>query len=224
MAKEFNAAHCEDESLVAENACPVAEADEQSVAGVGAELSADDCCEASGDSDEASGGGTFNSIAIPRELCGEFEHFVEKQAESENYRESMLRALADLENYKKRAQRERTEIRNNTIGEFMETLLPVLDNFEFGLAAAEQHGESKILDGFKMIFTNFKNLLSNYGLCEIYPLNEQFDVNFHECVRRVSGDETENDRVVAVDRKGYVLNGRLLRPAFVAVSKCDERR
>lgn len=145
-----------------------------------------------------------------------------KQRESEEYKNSMLRALADLENYKKRVQRERMEIRNATIAEIIETLLPVLDNFEFGLAAAEQHGSNDVVDGFKMIFANFKNLLATYGLQEIFPLNEKFDVHFHECVRHTLDNQLENDTVSSVERKGYKLNDRLLRPAAVAVSYREE--
>jgi molecular chaperone GrpE len=142
----------------------------------------------------------------------------EKQREVDSGRDAMLRALADLDNYKKRAQKERAEIRAATIAELMETLLPVLDNFEFGLAACAPSDNNGVIEGFKMIFTNFQNLLASYGLEAVYPLNEKFDVNFHDCVRRVLDEDRENDTVVSVDRKGYKLGGRLLRPAIVAVS------
>ncbi|MDR1433496.1 MAG: nucleotide exchange factor GrpE [Puniceicoccales bacterium] len=142
----------------------------------------------------------------------------EKQMEVDGCRDAMLRAMADLENCKKRFQRERLEIRNSATAEIVESLLPVLDNFEFGLAACEQHGDGKVCDGFRMIFSSFKNLLASYGLREIYPLNEKFDIHAHDCVRRAVDDGKENDLVTAVDRKGYKLNDRLLRPATVVVS------
>ncbi|MDR1401917.1 MAG: nucleotide exchange factor GrpE [Puniceicoccales bacterium] len=142
----------------------------------------------------------------------------EKQREVDNHKDALLRALADLENYKRRAQKERAEIRSVTIAEIMETLLPVLDNFEFGLAACQQQENKVIADGFRMILMDFQNLLSSYGLEEICPLNEKFDANFHDCVRHVPDNDRENDTVISVDRKGYKLSNRLLRPAAVTVS------
>ncbi|MDR3144027.1 MAG: nucleotide exchange factor GrpE [Puniceicoccales bacterium] len=148
----------------------------------------------------------------------------DSRREATECRDGMLRALADLDNYKKRAQKERVDIRNGAILEVIEGLLPVLDNFEFGLSAAEQHGGGSIADGFRMIFANFKSFLSSHGVCEISPLHEKFDVNFHHCVRRVVDDSVDADIVVAVDRKGYTLNGKLLRPAAVAVSQRSEQQ
>jgi molecular chaperone GrpE len=161
--------------------------------------------------------------AMEKEEVDSDKKLEEKQREVDNYKDALLRAMSDLENYKKRTQRERAEIRNATIAEIMETLLPVLDNFEFGLAACAQQESKGVAEGFRMIFVNFQNLLSSYGLEEIYPLNEKFDANFHDCVHRVLDSDRENDTVISVDRKGYKLNGKLLRPAIVAVSYCAEQ-
>ncbi|MDR0742081.1 MAG: nucleotide exchange factor GrpE [Puniceicoccales bacterium] len=146
----------------------------------------------------------------------------DKQKEADSYKDSMLRALADFENYKKRTQKDFSEVRNNAIAGLLESLLPILDNFELGLAAA-QHGSDKIVDGFKMIFASFKNLLAAHGVQEIFPLNGKFDMHFHECVGRVMDNTKENDTVISVDRKGYKLNDKLLRPAVVTVSYHEEQ-
>ncbi|MDR2776808.1 MAG: nucleotide exchange factor GrpE [Puniceicoccales bacterium] len=148
---------------------------------------------------------------------------VDKQKEADSYKDSMLRTLADFENYKKRTQKDFFEVRNNAIAGVLESLLPILDNFELGLAAADQHGSDKIVDGFKMIFASFKNLLAANGVQEIFPLNEKFDMHFHECVRRVVDNTKENDTVISVDRKGYKLNDKLLRPAMVTISYHEEQ-
>ncbi|MDR2738089.1 MAG: nucleotide exchange factor GrpE [Puniceicoccales bacterium] len=166
--------------------------------------------------------------ALPGELYGKAvgelaESLKKSQREAEGYRDAMVRTMADFENYKKRTQKERTEIRNGAITEVIEVLLPVLDSFEFGLAAAEQHGNRDIVDGFTMILTNFKSSLAPYGLREVFPLHEKFDVNFHECVHRVIDNEAEPDTISSVHRKGYKLNDRLLRPAAVAVSYREEQ-
>ncbi|MDR1595350.1 MAG: nucleotide exchange factor GrpE [Puniceicoccales bacterium] len=152
----------------------------------------------------------------------DFSYFLkeldEKQKEADEYKDAALRALADLENYRKRAQRERSEVRTNTISEVMEGVLPVVDSFEFGLAACERHGSNDIVDGFRMVLSNFKAFLSSYGLETIYPLHEKFDPNFHDCNRRVVHDDLEVDIIVSVDRKGYTIGGKLLRPAAVVVA------
>ncbi|MDR1232982.1 MAG: nucleotide exchange factor GrpE [Puniceicoccales bacterium] len=147
----------------------------------------------------------------------------DKQKEADDYKDSMLRALADFENYKKRTQKDFSEVRNNAVAGILESLLPILDNFELGLAAADQHGSDKIVDGFKMIFASFKSLLAANGVQEIFPLNEKFDMHFHECVRRMVDNAKESDTVISVDRKGYKLNDKLLRPAVVTVSYHEEQ-
>lgn len=129
-----------------------------------------------------------------------------------------IRAVADLENFRKRAQKEREEIRTLITSAIIEDLLPVLDHFELGLQSAETHNASDIVAGFKMVFDQFKNILISYGLSEINPLRQEFNPHEHDCVRReYSATESENI-VLSVMRKGYKLHERLIRPAIVIVS------
>lgn len=133
-------------------------------------------------------------------------------------RESMLRSLADLENYRKRFLKERSEVRINTILEVIENLLPVLDNFEIGIKSAETSGNSGIVSGLQMILKQFQNFLSSYGISEISSSNEPFDMNIHDCIRKVESSDYEKDTVISVERKGYKLNDKLIRPAAVVVA------
>ncbi len=141
-----------------------------------------------------------------------------KQQELNANKDAMLHALADLENYRKRFIKERSEIRGNVVAEMIEVLLPVIDNFEFGLSSAEKHNDSSIATGFKMIFSQLKNILASYNVEEINPLHQMFDMRYHDCVRQVEDDSNAEGVVVAVDRKGYKINDKLLRPAIVAVA------
>lgn len=141
-----------------------------------------------------------------------------KQQELNASKDAMLHALADLENYRKRFIKERSEIRGNVVAEMIEVLLPVIDNFEFGLSSAEKHNDSSIATGFKMIFSQLKNILASYNVEEINPLHQMFDMRYHDCVRQVEDDSNAEGVVVAVDRKGYKINDKLLRPAIVAVA------
>jgi molecular chaperone GrpE len=129
-----------------------------------------------------------------------------------------LRALADLENFRKRMHRDRMEVRASVTAAIVEEFLPVLDHFELGLQSAEEHGKSEILTGFRMIFEQLKNILISHGLSEFSPLNEEFNPREHECTGREYAETLPEDTVTNVIRKGYKLHGRLIRPAMVVVS------
>jgi molecular chaperone GrpE len=129
-----------------------------------------------------------------------------------------LRALADLENFKKRMQKDRMEVRALVAGTIVEELLPVLDHFELGLQSAEEHGTSEILTGFRMVFEQLKNILITRGLGELLPLNQEFNPHEHDCVRREYSETLPENIVTSVVRKGYKLHDRLIRPATVVVS------
>ena len=140
------------------------------------------------------------------------------RAQLETRTDLHMRALADLDNFKKRVQKDREEMRTFVTGAIIEDLLPVVDHFELGLQSAESHGEAGILAGFTMVFDQLKKILTSYGLGEIVPLNQEFDPREHECVRSEYAENLRENTVTCVIRKGYKLNGRLIRPAVVAVS------
>ncbi|MDR2435997.1 MAG: nucleotide exchange factor GrpE [Puniceicoccales bacterium] len=140
------------------------------------------------------------------------------QAQLETQTDLHMRALADLDNFKKRMQKDREEMRTLVTGAIIEDLLPVVDHFELGLQSAENHKATEILAGFTMVFDQLKKILTSYGLNEIVPLNREFDPREHECVRHEYAENLRENTVTCVIRKGYKLNGRLIRPAVVAVS------
>jgi len=130
-----------------------------------------------------------------------------------------LRAVADLENYRKRIAREKQDIIRNAAANVVESLLPVLDNMKLGLQAAENHPEAKdVTCGFKMVENQLKKSLSEQGLQELIPDGEAFDPNLHECIAHQPSDEVGEDHVIQTVRAGYRLNERLIRAANVIVS------
>jgi molecular chaperone GrpE len=140
-----------------------------------------------------------------------------KQA-ADNY-DRLLRAVADLDNYRKRAHREKEELRQFGVTNLAQDLLPVLDNLSLGLAAARSQTEVKaIVDGVTLVLDQFKNALAKHGLKEINPTGQQFDPQLHESVSHVPSTEVPEEHVVQVVRTGYTLNGRLLRAAAVILS------
>jgi len=131
-----------------------------------------------------------------------------------------LRAFADLENFRRRAIREKEELRLYAASKVLEELLPVLDNLAFGLAASRQSGaDIKVLtNGVELALQQLKSTLAGHGLTEINPLGKPFDPHQHEAISHQPSPDTPAEHVSAVVRSGYLLNGRLLRPASVVVS------
>jgi molecular chaperone GrpE len=141
-----------------------------------------------------------------------------KQEAAANY-DRYTRAVADLENFRKRTLREKEELRQFAAAGLMEDVIPILDNLSLGLAAAKQQTEVKgIVDGVSLVLEQFKTTLARHGLKEISPAGQRFDPNFHECISHQPSGEIAEEHVMQVVRPGYTLNGRLLRPASVIVS------
>lgn len=137
-----------------------------------------------------------------------------EEVESERY----VRLLAEFQNFKKRAQKEKTDIHAYANEKLVNELLPVLDNFERALETKTEEVES-YAQGMQLIFEQMKTALSNHGLKEVAALGEDFDPNKHSAVLTEESEEYESGKVSKVLQKGYELNGKVIRPAMVAVVK-----
>jgi molecular chaperone GrpE len=142
-----------------------------------------------------------------------------KQEAAANY-DRYLRAVADLENFRRRAVREKDELRQFATARVLEDLLPVMDNLALGLTAARQPGADlpALAGGVDLVLNQFKSTLASHGLKEISPLGQPFDANLHEALSAQPSATVPEGNVMTVVRTGYSLNGRLLRPAAVIVS------
>jgi len=141
-----------------------------------------------------------------------------KKEAAANY-DRYARAMADLENFRKRTVREKDELRQFAAAGVMEDTIPVLDNLALGLAAAKQQTDVKsIVDGVSLVLEQLKSVLTRHGLKEINPVGAAFDPNLHDCISHQPSAEIPEEKVSQVVRLGYTLNGRLLRPASVVVS------
>lgn len=131
-----------------------------------------------------------------------------------------LRAVADLENFRRRTVREKEELRLYAASRLLEDLLPALDNLGLGLAAARQPKAdlAGLANGVELVQQQLKAALAAHGLKEINPLGQPFDPHQHEALSHQASDDVKAENVMAVVRTGYTLNGRLLRPASVIVS------
>jgi len=128
-----------------------------------------------------------------------------------------LRLRAEFENYRKRASRDLVEARDRSQGEMLSELLPVLDNLERALDAAEHHDEGKVLGGVRMTRDLFVELLRRVGVEEIETVGAAFDPHVHDAVVMQPSDHAEGV-VMAVLERGYRQSERVLRPARVVVS------
>jgi molecular chaperone GrpE len=144
---------------------------------------------------------------------------VAKKEASDNH-DRYLRAVADLENFRRRTVREKEELRLFAASRLLEDLLPALDNLALGLAAARQpKADLKgLANGVELVQQQLKSALAAHGLKEINPVGETFDPHQHEAISHQPSADVGAGNVLSVVRTGYILNGRLLRPASVIVS------
>jgi molecular chaperone GrpE len=150
-------------------------------------------------------------------LSGELESVKKELQET---KDQLLRGLADFDNYRKRIAREREHMTKCANEELIRRLLEVIDNIELALEAAS---DAKDFDGFKqgieLIYKRVSEILSKEGLCPITCLGEDFDPNYHEAVMAIDAEGKESEKVVEEMQKGYTLDGRVIRPSKVVVSK-----
>ncbi|MGD9873857.1 MAG: nucleotide exchange factor GrpE [Kiritimatiellia bacterium] len=134
-------------------------------------------------------------------------------------KDQMIRLQADFENYRRRVERERSEVYQRANEDLMTELLQVLDHFEIGLKTAEKHHADKsVLDGFRMVSDQLMAALSRFGLTPLEAEGQDFDPHRHEAVTHMPSEEHPENIVIAQTRRGYLLGDRLLRAAQVVVS------
>ena len=142
------------------------------------------------------------------------------RAEAESYLDDLRRLQADFDNYRKRTLREQTARAASASQALVTRLLPVLDNFELAVSAAEQSRDfDRMLKGVEMVFGELRQALEGEGLVKIEAEGKPFDPERHEAVIAVEEEDTEPGMVVDIVRAGYELRGKVLRPAMVKVAK-----
>ena len=145
----------------------------------------------------------------------------EANARAEEHLDRLLRTQAELENQRKRAERDIENAHKYALEKFVNELLAVKDSLELGIQAAR--GESvdaeKILEGTELTDKMLTQVLQKFGVEEINPQGEKFDPELHQAMSMQPSDEFPANTVMQVVQKGYTLNGRLIRPAMVIVSQ-----
>ena len=149
------------------------------------------------------------------------EQMVERlEADLAEAKEAALRAQADAINVQRRAEAEVDKARKFALERFVGEMLPVVDNLERALIAAGESDTAKpIIEGVELTLKSFVDALAKNGVESIDPMGEPFDPQTAQAMTMVENPDVEPNTVTAVMQKGYSLNGRLIRPAMVMVSK-----
>jgi len=136
------------------------------------------------------------------------------------YRDQALRAFAEVENIRKRTSIDLEKSHKFSIAKFANSLLPIIDSLEKTLELSSKKSEISVIhDGIKLTMKIFIDIMNKFGISQINPIGECFSPNFHEAMSIIKNPKYESNTVVKVYQIGYILHGRLLRPARVVVNK-----
>lgn len=156
------------------------------------------------------------------EAAAEPEVSVEDQLRAENkaFQEQYLRTLADMENLRKRTQREKEDLAKFANENILREILPVIDNLERAVEHAQQTENSNgLLEGVQMTLLQFSQVLDRFGVEAIDAMGQPFDSAVHQAMGQLESADHPSNTVIQQMQKGYLLNKRLLRPAMVMISK-----
>ena len=180
----------------------------------------------------AEGGSSSQESDAPQDVADSPDHddtFDALMAERDSLKDQLLRALADVENMRRRTERELETARKYSHTGFARDLVGAIDNLARAIDAApnaddEAAGESvsALITGLEMSWTEIQATMERHGIKQISPLGEKFDYNLHQAMFEVPTNDQPSGMVLEVVQHGYVLHDRLLRPAMVGVSKTGD--
>ena len=142
--------------------------------------------------------------------------------ERDEFKDKFLRATAEMENLRRRTEKERADLLKYGLENFCKDVLPVMDSFEKALPEEDVNVENSDykshLEGMVMLKHQLFQVLEKHGLKAVESAGEPFDPNMHQAIQRIESDEVESETVSQEFARGYLLNGRLVRPAMVSVA------
>jgi len=151
-----------------------------------------------------------------KEQPEEVDPLADVTRERDEYLDALQRLKAEFDNYRKRAAREQLQLTSRAAERLVKELLPVLDDLERALAAAEDHEEAQLEEGVRLVHRALVDALRKEGLAEI-ETNGSFDPHVHEAMLSQPDDEKESGAILDVLQKGYRIGDRVVRPARVIV-------
>ncbi|MBC7364863.1 MAG: nucleotide exchange factor GrpE [Candidatus Aminicenantes bacterium] len=154
---------------------------------------------------------------LRRELKSREEEREQLRTAVEELKDKFLRNLAEVDNLRKRLEKEKEDYYQFALTEFMKEMLPILDNFERALKIADESDGKTLKEGVELIYRMLLKLLNKYGVTQIDVSDRKFDPNFHHALSSEESDEVEDVEIVEELQKGYLISNRLLRPTMVRV-------
>nr|WP_314265692.1 nucleotide exchange factor GrpE [uncultured Moellerella sp.] len=155
------------------------------------------------------------------ELVRILELEAELEAAKKRERDEILRAKAEMENIRRRAEMDVEKAHKFALERFSNELLPVIDNLERALEAADRdnEGSQAMIEGLELTLKSFIDAVSKFGVDVVSESNVPFNPEVHQAITMLDSPEHQSNTVMNIMQKGYTLNGRLLRPAMVIVAK-----
>lgn len=172
--------------------------------------------------DQEQGAQQAESQADVQELAARIAELEEELVASRKVeREAMLRAHAEIENIRRRTELDIEKAHKFALEKFSNELLPVIDNLERAIEAADHESENSkaMLEGLDLTLKTFLSAVEKFGIEVVAEPNVVFNPEVHQAMTMIESPDHQPNQVIDVMQKGYVLNGRLLRPAMVIVSK-----
>ena len=167
--------------------------------------------------EDAAGASPARDPDSPEELA---RALAEARREAQTHRDTVLRTRAEIENVRKRAQRDVANAHKYGLERFVNEFLPVRDSLELGVSAAKGDTDvARVREGIELTLKLMEDAFGKLGLEVIDPAGEAFDPEVHQAMLMQEGGEGQSGNVLTVIQKGYRLNGRLVRPALVVVAK-----
>ena len=148
---------------------------------------------------------------------------IEAQAKADDNWDQLMRTRAEMENIRRRSERELANAHKYALEKFAQELLPVIDSMEMGVAAAmdENADVSKLREGTEMTLKMFETAIEKFGIKGVHPHGEAFNPEHHQAMTMIDSPEHEPNMIIDVMQKGYLLNERLVRPAMVVVASAN---
>ena len=147
----------------------------------------------------------------------------EKEEEVKTLYDKLLRTQAEFENYKKRIEKEKSDLRKYAGEGILKEIIHTVDNLEMAIKHASESDQSEsISEGMEIILKQLLKSLERFGVKGFVSIGETFDPNRHEAMIQVESAEHEANTIIAESQKGYFLHGRLLRPALVSVTRAPQ--
>jgi len=155
------------------------------------------------------------------EVIEQIDPLEQVQLQLQSAKEDVLRAAAEAQNARRRAEMDVEKARKFALERFVSDLLPVVDNLERAMSTINQEDEAlkSVYEGIELTYKSFQDSLGRHQVMVVDPAGEPFDPEVHQAMSMVPNADVEPNTVLEVFQKGYLLNGRLVRPAMVVVAK-----